>query len=89
MDNLELFNLVRENYHKVNEDYIQEQIRIATDYLDCNYCKHKSHDDYTWIKCLSCMRNYGVYTKEDNEDMGNSGEYGWPKFDWFEVIENE
>ena len=35
MDNLELFNLVRENYHKVNEDYIQEQIRIATDYLVC------------------------------------------------------
>lgn len=89
MDNLELFNLVRENYHKVNEDYIQEQIRIATDYLDCNYCKHKSHDDHIRIKCLSCMRNYGIYTKEDNEDMGNSGECGWPKFDWFEVIENE
>ena len=34
MDDLELFNLVRENYHKVNEDYIREQIRIASSYLD-------------------------------------------------------
>ena len=33
MEDLELFNLVRENYHKVNEDYIQEQIKAATDYL--------------------------------------------------------
>lgn len=34
MDDLELFNLVRENYHKVNKDYIREQIRIASSYLD-------------------------------------------------------
>ena len=84
---MEVFNLVRENYHKVNEDYIQEQIKAATDYLDCHYCKHKSDDGLIWIKCLSCMRNYGIYTQKDNEDMAD--EYGWPKLDLFEIIENE
>ena len=32
-DDLELFNLVRENYLKVNEDYIKEQMKIASSYL--------------------------------------------------------
>lgn len=33
MDDKEIFDLVRENYHKANKDYIQEQISIASQYL--------------------------------------------------------
>ena len=33
MDDEEIFDLVRENYHKANKDYIQEQISIASQYL--------------------------------------------------------
>lgn len=33
MDDAELFELVGENYHKANQDYIQKQISIAAEYL--------------------------------------------------------
>ena len=32
-DDIELFHLVRENYAKVNSEYIEEQIKIASKYL--------------------------------------------------------
>ena len=33
MDDQELYKLVRSNYIKANQDYITEQIRIASEYL--------------------------------------------------------
>lgn len=33
MDDDELFELVRRNYSEVNKEYIQEQIRVASEYL--------------------------------------------------------
>lgn len=33
MDDDELFELVRRNYSEVNKEYIQEQIRAASEYL--------------------------------------------------------
>jgi U3 small nucleolar ribonucleoprotein component len=33
MSDAELFELVRENYHKANRDYIQKQLSIAAEYL--------------------------------------------------------
>lgn len=33
MDDKELFELVRDAYHKENKEYIQEQIKIAAEYL--------------------------------------------------------
>lgn len=33
LDEQELFDLVRSNYIKANQDYIAEQIRIASEYL--------------------------------------------------------
>lgn len=33
MDDDEIFDLVRENFHKANKDYIQEQISTALQYL--------------------------------------------------------
>ena len=33
MDDQELFELVRSNYIKANQDYIEEQIRIVSEYL--------------------------------------------------------
>lgn len=33
MTDEEIFNLVRENYVKVNSDYIAEQIKIASEFI--------------------------------------------------------
>lgn len=33
MDDKELFELVQRNYAEVNKEYIQEQIRVASEYL--------------------------------------------------------
>ncbi len=33
MDDDELFELVRKNYSEANKEYIQEQIRVASEYL--------------------------------------------------------
>lgn len=33
MDDDELFELARRNYSEVNKEYIQEQIKIASEYL--------------------------------------------------------
>ena len=33
MDDDELFELVRRNYSETNKEYIQEQIRVASEYL--------------------------------------------------------
>lgn len=33
VDDDELFELVRRNYSEVNKEYIQEQIRVASEYL--------------------------------------------------------
>ena len=33
MDDKELLELVRENYHKANQDYIKKQLSIASEHL--------------------------------------------------------
>lgn len=33
MSDAELFELVRENYHRANHEYIQKQLSIAAEYL--------------------------------------------------------
>ena len=33
MNDEELFELVRENYHNANQDYIRKQLSVASEYL--------------------------------------------------------
>ena len=43
VDDEELFELVRRNYSEVNKEYIQEQIRVASEYLTDNQKEELRH----------------------------------------------
>lgn len=85
MTNEELYELVRENYNKVNKDYLNEQMQKA--------CKDMK------ISCFKChgLGVYGVPCLDDNgewtdeweschcEVCGGTGKITLKAYEWFQT----